>query len=166
MHPAAIEPDELLKRCTIKRGRASGPGGQHRNKVETAVSITHAPTGVEGYAAERRSQEANRKTALFRLRLKLAIEHREDLPRFYQPSALWRSRCHDGKVAVNEAHADFPALIAEALDVLDYEKYHPSDAAQTLGCTTSQLIKLLKKEPAALQKVNRARAARGDGPLR
>jgi peptide chain release factor len=51
--------------------RASGPGGQHVNRTESAVRITHLPTGVQASAMEERSQHRNRKLALARLVCKL-----------------------------------------------------------------------------------------------
>ncbi len=51
--------------------RASGPGGQHVNRTESAVRVTHLPTGVQAIAAEERSQHRNRKLALARLATKL-----------------------------------------------------------------------------------------------
>jgi peptide chain release factor len=51
--------------------RASGPGGQHVNRTESAVRVTHLPTGLQASASEERSQHRNRKLALARLGAKL-----------------------------------------------------------------------------------------------
>ena len=51
--------------------RASGPGGQHVNRTESAVRVTHLPTGVQATAMEERSQYRNRKLALARLKERL-----------------------------------------------------------------------------------------------
>jgi len=47
--------------------RSSGPGGQHVNKVSTAVEITHAPSGLCVVCSDSRSQHTNRALALLRL---------------------------------------------------------------------------------------------------
>ena len=65
------DPRDLLKDCELSFLRASGPGGQHRNKVETAVRLVHRPTGVTVVASDLRSQSSNRKAALERLHAKL-----------------------------------------------------------------------------------------------
>lgn len=54
----------------IETMRGTGPGGQRRNKVETAVRITHIPTGVTAYADER-SQQHSRKVAMQELEQRL-----------------------------------------------------------------------------------------------
>src|SRR4051812_33083495 len=106
-HPAALPPDDLLRQCGMRRTRRSGPGGQHRNKVETAVILTHAPTGVQAEANERRSQAENLRMALFRLRVNVALEVRQPDASF--PSPLWQSRCRGGRIVVSGEHDDFPA---------------------------------------------------------
>ena len=55
----------------IKTCRGGGKGGQHRNKVETAVVITHIPTQVTVRCEASRSQHQNKETALKQLRAKL-----------------------------------------------------------------------------------------------
>ncbi|WP_165024327.1 peptide chain release factor H [Dysgonomonas sp. ZJ279] len=52
--------------------RASGPGGQHVNKTESAVRATHTPSGLSVIASDQRSQLQNKKLATERLLIKLA----------------------------------------------------------------------------------------------
>lgn len=73
--------DALARECEITFHRASGPGGQHRNKVETAVRVIHLPTGLIARASERRSREQNRREALRRLAEKIAARARKPRPR-------------------------------------------------------------------------------------
>jgi protein subunit release factor B len=56
--------------------KASGPGGQHRNKTETGVRLTHRPSGIIVTATERRSRERNRTMAMERLIERLAERNR------------------------------------------------------------------------------------------
>ena len=166
IHAATLSLEQLLRDCDIQRGRRSGPGGQHRNKVETAIVVTHRPTGVRAEATERRSQEQNRRVALLRLRIKLALEVRSQFQIGDKPSDLWQSRCTHGRISVNAAHDDFPALLAETLDVLTVHEMNMKSAGEFLGCTTSQLVKFLKLDSRALELVNECRRERELSRLR
>ena len=65
----SFKPSELK----IETCRASGPGGQHVNKTDSAVRIVHLPTGIEAAAGEERSQTRNRELALLRLQEKMHL---------------------------------------------------------------------------------------------
>src|SRR4051812_3764564 len=68
-HRALAQSDEhLLAECEESFFVASGPGGQHRNKTESGVRLTHPATELSVTATERRSQAQNRSAALERLR--------------------------------------------------------------------------------------------------
>ena len=165
-HPASIDVETLLTDCDIQRTRGSGPGGQHRNKVESAIVITHRPTGIIGQASERRSQHDNRRQAIDRLRIGLAVGYRVPVEStaIYKTSALWQSRVRSGRISVSANHHDFPAMLAESLDVLSACHNDAVNAGQVLNCTASQLIKLVKKESSALEMVNRHRIRIGASP--
>ncbi len=165
-HPATLDDDELLRQCSEVRTRRSGPGGQHRNKVETAIVLTHSPTGITAEANERRSQADNRRAALFRLRVNLALKFRTDRSPDTTPSNLWQSRCHGGRIAINPSHSDFPSLLAESLDRLAADDWDTAAAAEQLAVTPSQLAKFLKLEPRAFALLNTEREQRGLRPLR
>jgi hypothetical protein len=165
MHPAALPPEELAKQISEARTRRSGPGGQHRNKVETAVILRHLPTGIAAEASERRSQSENRTMALKRLRLALALEHRTPSAAG-RPSARWRSRTRGTQLVIAAAHDDYPALLAEALDHLHHAQGNMPAVAETLDVSTTQLAKLFKKAPAAWMALNRLRVACGLPPLK
>lgn len=166
-HPACLDPEQLLRECEVGRGRSGGPGGQHRNKVETLILLKHLPTGIEAHAGERRSAEQNRHVAIQRLRERLAVDVRTPVPAGEIRSPLWLSRCdRHGRLACNPAHADFPALLAQALDVVWACELDVKRASLRLACTASQLIKLIKDHPPALQRLNAARAEAGEHPLK
>lgn len=164
MHPAALTAADLLAACDETRTRRGGPGGQHRNKVETAVVLTHRPTGIMAEASERRSQAENRRVAIRRLRLRLALDHRQPADSA-GPSPLWRSRTATGRIVVALDHDDYPILVAEALDCLAAEGWQLPAAAGRLGVSASQLARLLRREPAAWTILSRQRTAAGLPPL-
>jgi hypothetical protein len=160
-HPAALPPERLLKHCEIAFGRHRGPGGQNRNKVETAVTITHKPTGIDGFASERRRQYENRLNATWRLRMKLAVNIRVPVhPARHRPSELWQRRRQGSKMSVNPHNRDYPGLLAEALDVIVARKFDVAGAAGLLGVTMSQLAKLIRHDKHALLMVNEGRRDR------
>lgn len=68
----SLPQDALLAECVEEFFTAGGPGGQHRNKTESGVRLTHPPTELSVTATERRSQARNRGEALERLREGLA----------------------------------------------------------------------------------------------
>ena len=86
MKPAKFPP-YALDRATLEREvrvdtyRASGPGGQHVNRTESAIRLTHAPSGVVVTATENRSQIRNRAIAFERLAHKLRALNRVRKPR-------------------------------------------------------------------------------------
>ena len=56
-----------MKDFKIQYTRGSGPGGQHKNKVETCVVIIHTPTGFSERCQDTRSQSQNQRIAMERL---------------------------------------------------------------------------------------------------
>src|SRR5260370_34651656 len=71
---------QLLGQCAVDTYRASGPGGQKRNKTSSAVRIRHPSSGLIVIAEESRSQHENRARALRRLRQAFFLRVRQALP--------------------------------------------------------------------------------------
>jgi len=166
-HPSCLEDDDFRKECEETFGRQRGPGGQHRNRRDSAVHLRHLPTGVEIVAAERRSQQDNRRVAWRRLRLKLArLVRRRINTNAYQPSPLWESRRQGNKMSVSPTHADYPPLLSEAMDVVEARAWDVGGAAGTLQVSMSQLVRLIRHDAGAFERVNRGRVARGWHALR
>jgi hypothetical protein len=152
-HPATLEEEVLLKDCVREQLRRGGPGGQHRNKVATAVRLTHTPSGLHAEANERRSVKENAPRALFRLRVRLATELRTA---WTTPSPLWTSRCKNKRLVINPEHPDYPALLAESLDALQSLEADLAETAAALNTTASQLDKLWRHHPQAHERAREA----------
>src|SRR3954470_9231047 len=71
---------QLLAQCEVDTYRASGPGGQKRNKTSSAVRLRHLPSGLLVIAEESRSQHENKARALRRLRREFFLELRDPVP--------------------------------------------------------------------------------------
>ena len=164
-HPATFSEEQLLVECSRRTTRRTGPGGQHRNKVETAVVLKHIPTGIRAEANESRSQAQNGKSALFRLRQSLAEQIRYPVELHSPPSELWRSRTSRRKLAVSDDNSNFPALLAEALDRVVVHEFDLTAAAEALQISTTQLVRFLQQSPLAWQWINSERKARSLRPL-
>ncbi len=165
VHPASLSVEALQAECEVTRTRRSGPGGQNRNKVETAIVLKHRPTGLIAEANERRSQGENLQVALHRLRLTLAREVRHPVPPDGPVSAVWKKYLRGDRISINNVNPDFPTVIAEALDQVEAAELDVRAAAERLGCSTSQLTKLLKIEPKVFVHVNARRSEAGLRPL-
>lgn len=83
--------------------KASGAGGQHRNKTETAVRIRHRPSGITVTATEQRSRQANIDKALERLAARLAALHHKPRRRVpTKPGKAAKERRLSGKRLLSE----------------------------------------------------------------
>lgn len=122
--------------------------------------LVHSASGISAEANERRSQLENKQVALQRLRLELALAVRTPEPSVL-PSPLWQQRCSRGRLAIALEHPDFPCVLAELFDQLQVHDYALPPCAAYFDVSTSQLVKLLRKWPPALARVNSIRQARG-----
>lgn len=184
-----LDDEALLLECEVDLFRSHGPGGQKRNKTDSAVRLRHGPTGLSSVGVESRSQHENKARALRRLRHTLALHDRwlTDL-RDYRPSPLldgYRTRSRGRRraseedtpeaaagaeegagLAINLKNEDYPVVLREVLDVLFACDLRVSEAAEALRLTTSQLVKFLRNDGLAWGHVNQQRVARGEKALR
>jgi len=149
----------LLKECLQERYRASGPGGQRRNKVETAIRLHHRPSGLVAQAEESRYLEENRKRALRRLRERMALELRAPFD-LEAPPVVPELAVHlgpKGALSVNPRNRAYPIVVATVLDALEAAEGSYAKAARALALTTSQVLRFLRSDSQVWRVVERGR---------
>src|SRR5256885_11839915 len=133
---AALTDAQLLAQCEVDTYRASGPGGQKRNKTSSAVRLRHPPSGLLVIAEESRSQHENRARALKRLRQALYLKLRRELtPAQLSPEALAAhpeycdARDRAGKLNLGAKDPRFWPAVGVVPDVLPALHARVGDAA-------------------------------------
>lgn len=168
---AELSDAQLLAQCEVDTYRASGPGGQKRNKTSSAVRLRHGPSGLSVIAEESRSQHENRARALRRLRQALYLRLREPLtPDELQPEALARrpelaAARAAGRLALRRKDPRYLPAAALVLDVLAAAEARVSDAAGLLGISTGNLVAFLQEDPKVWEQANHLRQHFGHKPL-
>ncbi|KAL5704789.1 hypothetical protein ACHQM5_023165 [Ranunculus cassubicifolius] len=170
-----LSDEKLISQCEVDTYKSSGPGGQHRNKRETAVRLTHLPTGVIAQAAEDRSQHKNRMSALTRLRTLLALRVRKkiDLENYTPPPELLqilplKSTIRTSGVGsqIGPNNSKFALGMQALLDVIHAVGGSVADAAKVLGLSTGALSRLILSDDSLRMAVNELRTSKGMKPLK
>ncbi|XP_050230406.1 uncharacterized protein LOC126679426 [Mercurialis annua] len=167
--------EELIKQCEMDTYKSSGPGGQHRNKRESAVRLKHLPTGIISQAAEDRSQHMNRASALRRLRTLLALKLRNHLEveGYSPPPELLqilpaKSTLRPSNIGpqIGPNNPKFLLGMQALLDLIFAVEGSVSDAAKLLGLSTGALSRLLLSDDSLRLAVNELRTSKGLKPLK
>ncbi len=162
-----LQDGELLDQCEVHCYRASGPGGQKKNKTSSAVRLHHLPSGLIAKGEEDRSQHINKSKALKRLRMKMATLLLRSLPlEDYRPSRITQSCIAAGKLAVRLKDERTLLVINELLSLLDSSGGAVSKVAETIGVSTANLVKFFQIDPEVWRKVDHIRQANGLNSLK
>ena len=163
--------DALIGQCEVDRYRASGPGGQHRNKTESAVRLRHKLSGVSAIGEDSRSQAENKLHAVRRLRSAIALEVREPVAivEGWAPSPRLAAFVAAGTAplgAKTKLTGAYWTAIAELLDLLVAGGLEIGATAARLGISTGAMSKLLLHDDHVARVVNDLRRGKQMRPLR
>lgn len=159
---------ELLRQCDVDTYRASGPGGQKRNKTSSAVRLRHRPTGVSVTATESRSQHENKTRAVRRLRERIALDVRGgavDVESYCCPPTV-AALFGQGGPKVGRRQPAYLVGVRAFFDLFEAVDGSLRDAADRVGVTTGAVSRLLTGDDALHRKANQVRADRGLKPIR
>src|SRR5712692_4775582 len=157
----SLADEQLLAQCSVDTYRASGPGGQKRNKTSSAVRLRHPPSGLRVIAEESRSQHENRARALRRLRQALFLKLREEVPaeeltaeRLAARPDYGAARDREGRLHLGVRDPRYWPAVGVVLDVLWACEARLSEAATALGLTTAHLGDFLSSDDKVREQAN------------
>lgn len=164
---AGVSDEDLLARCEVDLYRASGPGGQKRNKTSSAVRLRHLPSGLRVIAEESRSQHENKARALKRMRRALWLELREPPPEgdLTRHPAVVAARDRSGALWVGSRDPRYLPLVALLLDTLEGHQARMAETAGRFGIGSAALADLFRADEDAWKEACRIRQAHGQKAL-
>jgi hypothetical protein len=155
-----LSDDALLAACRRESFRAQGPGGQHTNRTESAVRLTHVASGVTTQCQDHRERGRNQAAALKRLRLRLALHSHGTT------QVAWILPYRRGTRLTIGPNADaYPTVVAVVMDALEQAEGALRGVAERLELSTSQLTKLLTADKEVHAAANDLRARFGLGVI-
>ncbi len=161
-----LSDEQLLAQCAVHAYRASGPGGQKRNKTSSAVRLHHTPTGLCAQGEEDRSQHVNKRRALRRLRLVLATECIvATAPVDFLASETMQTHRSSGRLVIRQRDPDAPLLFNELLGLFEGTSAQVRTAAECLEISTANLVEVFAADVHVWRKVNQIRRQHGLKPL-
>lgn len=156
--------EELARHCEEDRYRASGPGGQKRNKTDSAIRLRHLPTGLVVTAVESRSQHENRRRALRRMREALAFQIRSPIDDVRLDAI--RQSVVDGRLSLRDREPSFLTTAAGVLDLFAQHESRLSTTADALGISTGNLVRFLREHDDGWQAAQYLRQLNGQPLLK
>ena len=164
-----MDDENLIALCDMHIYKASGPGGQHRNKVSSAVRLRHRETGISATANDSRSQHENKVLAVNRLRMNMALRLRENvdivklvLPTYLVGCIFKPKKPREGaagmRLEIGRKDRRFWPTAAWLLDLLVACGGKIGDAARLLNISTGNLTSIFQSDRhlwAAVQEIRR-----------
>ena len=173
----SLTDEKILAQCDIHIYKASGPGGQHRNKVSSAVRLKHKMTAITATANDSRSQHSNRKMAMQRLRMNIALRLRSPIPPTHEepnlPDILAEcihvaskgQRAGSARLTISRKNPRFWSVAALLLDLLAGAEGKLAQVSARLGITTGNLTSVLKSDRHLLAAVQEIRKNHNIRPI-
>lgn len=171
-----LDDDALIALCDMHIYKASGPGGQHRNKVSSAIRLKHRETGISATANDSRSQHENKVLAVKRLRMNLALRLRKELdidklalPQYVVECVFTPKKHREGearlRLEIGRKDRRFWTVAAWLLDLLTAFEGRVGDVARALNISTGNLTSIVQDDRHLFAAVQEIRKAAGLKPL-
>ena len=145
-----LDEQNFLKQCQFQAYKASGTGGQKRNKKASGIRITHTPTLITVAICQDRQQNINKIYACRLLRIKISTSINIDTI-----DESWVFHNH-----INEKNWNFAPTLQKIFYKLKKHNFHIKETSKNINTTQNKLIKFLSKNKQVWQIFNQERINR------